>query len=202
MSLHGKSSIVNAGTFWQHYENKDYSPTCLYAATKQAFEALLQYYVDVRASRVITLTLFDSYGPHDGRPKLLNMLLRAGTSTEPFPMSPGGQFIDLVHIDDVVEAFVLAGERLLSDSVNAHERYAVSSGTPINLQELVGLYEDIAGVKLPVQWGGCQYRDKEIMKPWDRGEKLPGWQPRITLVAGIRSIINAAIVADNLNAEI
>src|SRR5690349_11222523 len=40
--------LVNTGTFWQHYTGEAYSPTCLYAATKQAFESLLQYYVEVR----------------------------------------------------------------------------------------------------------------------------------------------------------
>lgn len=191
VSQSGPANIVNTGTFWQHYENKDYSPTCLYAATKQAFEAILQYYVDVRSCRAITLTLFDSYGPRDIRAKLFSLLQKAGASKEPFPMSPGEQFIDLVHIDDVVEAFVLAGERLLACNANSHERYAVSSGVLINLQEIVRLYEKMAGVKLPINWGGRQYREKEIMRPWDRGEPLPGWLPKVTLADGIRSIINA-----------
>jgi nucleoside-diphosphate-sugar epimerase len=34
-------NLVNTGTSWQHFENKRYSPVCLYAATKQAFEAVL-----------------------------------------------------------------------------------------------------------------------------------------------------------------
>ena len=40
--------IVNTGTSWQHYCNKPYSPVNLYAATKQAFEEILQYYVEAK----------------------------------------------------------------------------------------------------------------------------------------------------------
>ena len=42
MLQNGVYQLVNTGTFWQHYENQDYNPVCLYAATKQAFETLLQ----------------------------------------------------------------------------------------------------------------------------------------------------------------
>jgi nucleoside-diphosphate-sugar epimerase len=69
MKTHGVSHLINTGTSWQHYENKAYSPVNLYAATKQAFESLLQYYVEAHGLRAITLKLSDTYGPHDPRPE-------------------------------------------------------------------------------------------------------------------------------------
>jgi nucleoside-diphosphate-sugar epimerase len=44
-------NLVNTGTSWQHYQNEQYSPVNLYAATKQAFENIVQYYVEARISR-------------------------------------------------------------------------------------------------------------------------------------------------------
>jgi nucleoside-diphosphate-sugar epimerase len=38
--------FINTGTFWQHYQNKKYSPVNLYAATKQAFEDIARYYLE------------------------------------------------------------------------------------------------------------------------------------------------------------
>ena len=64
----GVKILVNTGTSWQHYENKDYSPVNLYAATKQSFEAILQYYVEVASLKAITLKLFETYGLDDPRP--------------------------------------------------------------------------------------------------------------------------------------
>lgn len=190
MAENSTNKIVNTGTFWQHYENKEYAPTCLYAATKQAFEAILQYYVDAKSIKAITLKLFDSYGPNDPRPKLFGLLKEASKSRQHLLMSPGEQLIDLVHIDDVIEAFIIAAHRLLNGKVDGHERYAVSSGNPVNLKELVSVYEKVANVKLPIQWGGKCYRDREVMLPWNRGDLLPDWKPKISLIDGIKTIIN------------
>ena len=184
------NKIVNTGTFWQHYENREYAPTCLYAATKQAFEAILQYYVDAKAFKAITLKLFDSYGPNDPRPKLFNLLKEASTSKKPLLMSPGEQLIDLVYIDDVIEAFILAANRLLEEKVDGHERYAVSSGKPVKLKELVHLYEQVANVPIFIQWGGKPYREREVMLPWSQGVPLPSWKPKVSLLDGIKAAIN------------
>ena len=56
MVANGCYQFVNTGTSWQHYENDEYNPVNLYAATKQAFEDILRYYVETSALRVITLT--------------------------------------------------------------------------------------------------------------------------------------------------
>lgn len=185
-------NFVNTGTFWQHYENREYSPTSLYAATKQAFEAIVQYYVEVCACRTITLTLFDSYGPRDPREKIFSLLSKAAASAEPLPMSPGEQFLDLVYIDDIIDAYLLAAERLLGDNVQCNEHYAVSSGQPIKLQQLIKLYESITNIKLAIEWGGRPYREREIMKPWDAGVALPGWYPKIPLDVGILRTLEGA----------
>ena len=48
MAEHGVNKLVNAGTSWQHFNSDLYRPVNLYAATKQAFEAILQYFVDAK----------------------------------------------------------------------------------------------------------------------------------------------------------
>jgi nucleoside-diphosphate-sugar epimerase len=189
MVQNGVYRLVNTGTSWQHYENRDYSPVCLYAATKQAFEALLQFYLETTPLKVITLKLFDTYGPGDPRPKLFRLLKTAAEKQEPLAMSPGEQLIDLVYIDDVVEAYLVAAERLRAGLTNAHERYAVSSGQPISLKELVRVYEQVTGTKLPIQWGGRPYRPREVMVPWNKGAKLPGWEPRVALLEGVSRVV-------------
>jgi len=192
MVENGMYSLVNTGTSWQHYKNKDYSPVCLYAATKQAFEALLQYYVEATPLQVITLKLFDTYGPGDPRQKLFSSLNEAASKNEPIAMSPGEQLIDLVYIDDVVEAYIIAAARLQNKSVLAHESYAVSSGRPISLTELVRLFTTETRTALTIQWGGRPYRPREVMVPWSSGECLPGWNAKVSLKEGLRRIANLA----------
>jgi len=185
----GAMALVNTGTAWQHYEGRDYSPVNLYSATKQAFEDLLQYYVEAHGLRVITLKLHDTYGPDDPRPKLINLLRRVAAEKQPVAMSQGEQLIDLVHVDDVARAFILAGERLMTNQTNSHERYAVSSSQPIALRALVNRVEHVLGYSLSIEWGGRPYRNREVMKTWQGLPLMPGWEPSVAFESGILQVL-------------
>lgn len=186
MVTNGTYKMVNTGTSWQHYNNEDYNPVCLYAATKQAFEDILKFYVEASKLKVITLKLFDTYGPDDPRPKLFSLLRKVAQEQTELAMSPGEQLIDLVYIDDVVEGYLLAAKRLIDNKVSKMEEYAISSGNPISLKELVAVYGQTIGKPLPIKWGGRPYRTREVMAPWDKSKKLPGWKPVVGLIAGIK----------------
>lgn len=188
MKANGVSRIVNTGTSWQHYNNEVYNPVCLYAATKQAFEAILEYYIQAEGFKAITLKLFDTYGPDDPRPKLFHLLNKAATSGIPLDMSAGEQLIDLVHIDDVTEAYVIAAKRLLEGKVLHHERYAVSSGQTLSLRKIVDVYAQATGQNVPVNWGVRPYRHREVMSPWNKGCATEGWHPRIALEDGLKQL--------------
>ncbi len=186
MKVNEVNCLINTGTSWQHYNNEDYNPVCLYAATKQAFEALLEYYVQACGIKAITLKLFDTYGPNDPRPKLFHLLNKAATSGVPLDMSAGEQLIDLVHIDDVVEAYLIAAQRLFEGKVFQRETYAVSSGLPLPLKDLVQLYAEVTRQTVNVNWGARPYRYREVMSTWNRGKKLPDWEPKIVLSLGMK----------------
>lgn len=188
MTAAGCRLLVNTGTSWEHYGNSSYEPVNLYAASKQAFEVMLAYYLETSPLTVITLKLFDTYGPGDPRPKLFTLLKKVAAAGEPLAMSPGEQLIDLVYIDDIVRAFLMAAERLLAGKAVGHERYAVSSGKPLPLRELVACYSRVIGRELPILWGGRSYRPREVMVPWNTGSPLPGWQPQVGLEEGIRKL--------------
>lgn len=188
MARCGVPHLVNTGTSWQHYNNEDYNPVCLYAATKQAMDSILNYYVEAASINVITLKLFDTYGPGDPRPKLLALLKKAEREGKPLTMSGGEQLIDLVYIDDVVHAYRLAASRLLEGQSKGGEEYAVSSGNPIPLRKLVDQVEQSIERPLPIHWGARPYRTREVMIPWSKGKTLPGWRPKTTLAEGLRMI--------------
>ncbi len=191
MSQFGICQLINTGTSWQHYQSQVYNPVNLYAASKQAFESLLSYYVEAHGFKVITLKLYDTYGPGDTRLKLLSLLKHAANSGETLQMSLGEQTIELVHVEDVIDCFIAAGVRLLQGEVGSPEVYAVRSGEPISLKDLVGMLAKISGRQLNVVWGARQYRQREVMQPWTSGRTLPGWLPRISLATGLQEYIKS-----------
>lgn len=187
MHANGVSQIINTGTSWQHYNNEDYNPVCLYAATKQAFEDILIYYCEATSIKAVTLQLSDTYGPNDPRPKLFHLLAKTAKSQEVLAMSPGEQFIDLVYIDDVIDAYLCAVD-VLETLQKGHQVYAVSSGKLLQLREIISIYENMVGVNLPIDWGKRPYRPREVMIPWNRGKTLKGWCPKVCLADGLRKI--------------
>ena len=56
------SHWINMGTLWQHYDDSVDRAANLYAATKQAFEALCKYYYEAKNLSLVTLHLSDTYG--------------------------------------------------------------------------------------------------------------------------------------------
>ncbi|MFY9226876.1 MAG: NAD(P)-dependent oxidoreductase [Blastocatellia bacterium] len=186
MAEHQVKTFINTGSYWQHLNDaKNYEPVCLYAATKQAFEAIIDYYVQIKKINAITLKLFDVYGPNDPRNKILQLLNNAVTTQKAVNFSPGQQLLDLIYIDDVVNAYFQA---LKINNSEQHLRYFVGSFVYYTLQEVVELYQNILGKKIPVVWGGLAYRQREVMKPCN-GEKLPNWQAKTNLKDGLSKVI-------------
>lgn len=188
MNIAGVKGLINTGTSWQNYQSKAYDPVCLYAATKEAFEALIKYYENAHQFKVITLKLFDTYGPGDNRKKIFSLIKEASKEKRSLFMSKGEQLIDLVYVDDVVNAYLIAANRVLNNELENHEIYAVSSEERLGLKDLITLYLQITKIDVQIEWGARPYRIREVMIPWWNGKKLPGWTPKVSLLDGIQKI--------------
>ncbi|MCX5768443.1 MAG: NAD(P)-dependent oxidoreductase [Gemmatimonadetes bacterium] len=188
MSTSSCRRIVVAGTMWQHFEDREYSPMSLYAATKQAFEAVLQYYVEMARMRAVVLDLADVYGPGDDRKKLVVQLDEAVRTGTPVALTAGDQFMHFVHVDDAAAAFRHAAARL-DVSAASFERWAVRGKEVLSLREFVHIYERLRGTPAPVVWGARPYRERERFIPWRSGTDLPQWEPQIAFEDGLRALL-------------
>ena len=191
MTAHQIKNFVNADTMYQHYDDADYSPASLYGATKQCFKDIMQYYVEAANLKQISLCIFATYGAGDKGGRIFALLKKISETGETLKMSPGGQLIDIVYIDDVIEAFVLAGKLLAACKYDYCGTYGVSSTKPIPLREVVKIFESVAGKKFSIEWGGRPYRPREVMVPWSSYKLLPGWTPKVPLAEGIKKFLGA-----------
>lgn len=188
------SWFINTGTFWQHYKNKEYSPVNLYAASKQAFESLAQYYIETTPINFVTIKLSDTFGKNDTRPKIFNLLSKLRTTGETLLMSPGKQILDINYIENIMDGYVRM-ITLLSGKDGASLRgksFAISAKKKLTLQQLVKVFEKVTKSKLSITWGGRAYRDREVMVPWNKGTPIPGHKQKYSLEDGIREILEIA----------
>lgn len=180
--------FINTGTFWQHYEDKAYSPINLYAATKQAFEDIARYYIESSEINFVTIDLFNVFGPQDTRSKVFNLWLKISESGEILEMSPGEQILDITYIDNVTSGYLRMIELLSRDTEGKlrGQSFSLQSPERMTLRKLAELFERTTGRKLHIEWGKKNYRPREVMIPWQKGKKIPGWKPVISLEEGIR----------------
>jgi nucleoside-diphosphate-sugar epimerase len=192
MRVSGCSNLVYAGTSWQHRYDREYCPVNLYAATKQAFSTLAEYYLDAAGLRLLELHLYDSYGEDDRRKKLINLLKFAAQSADELAMSEGAQRIHLVHVDDLARGVAMACEQVGALPAGLRRVYRLPSAQAVSLRELVAAFNAAApGSPVPVRWGTRPYRAREVFEPWEAAEVLPGWQPEVSLAEGLRRVRQA-----------
>ena len=183
--------LINTETFWQNYNDEPYNPVCLYAASKKAFKDLLMYYTEIKMIKSISLKLFDTFGSNDLRKKIFyqinDHILR---KQDVMDMSFGEQLINIVHIDDVVEAYKTSIERFAKFEDIYLEDFDIRSNENIKLKTLVNTYLRFIDNQIKINWGGRSYRDREIMTPAFMGKILPGWSPKVKLEDGLKSLAN------------
>lgn len=176
--------IVSTGSYWQNYNSNLYNPVDLYAATKEAFEKIVQYYVDAFGFRHVNLRLFDVYGEDDKRPKLWNALREIAGTDQHISVSPGEQFLDLIHISDVCTAYEAAYMALINDKAINNKVYGVRTGVMRTLRESIAILEKCLGKDINVDFGAKPYKQREIMKPYEDYLFLPNWSAMVTLNDG------------------
>ena len=184
--------FLNTGTFWQSYNNYDYNPVNLYAATKQAFEAIAKLYTETSDIIFVTIKLNDTFGPNDTRSKIFNIWDKSSKNNETINMSPGDQIIDISYIEDVVSAYTVMIDNLDKEDAVSHKNktYVVSNKDKMSLKELSKVFEKSTGRTLNINWGGRDYREREVMTPYDKGENVPGWKQMYDVETAIVELLN------------
>lgn len=152
--------FINFGTRWQHIDDSEYNPANLYAATKEAFQKILVYY-GKNAISYKTLELCDTFGSGDNRKKIVDLLFDACMSGKKIDLSPGGQVLDIVSVDDICSYIA---ENIQKEEFYDNQRVGIS-GMEITLRELGRIVEKITGTSGLLNFGGKPYRENEVMTP-------------------------------------
>lgn len=181
----GFGNIVVMGTSWQQSSATNSSPVNFYAAAKGAQELIGTYFADAFGLRASFLRIGDTYGPNDPRPKLFSLLRAAASSGQELPMSPGEQELELVYVDDVLEALIHAGNLCVAENNGAYKKWSIRATRAYSLKEIVAIWEQTTGLVAPIEWSGRPYRSREVMKAWHEAPPLPGWAARVELREGI-----------------
>lgn len=181
--------FINTSSFGLYCNSLEYRPSSLYAATKKAFEDIIGYYALTSTTIFSHILIYNTYGPHDNAKRLFSLLAQIAETGEELQMSDGTQTMDITHIHDIIFAFDCLIQKITLNPKECQQKiYALKNPKRKKLREVVEIFEEVCGKKLNIKWGARKPRELEIIHPWDGGEALDAWKPKISLSAGIKQI--------------
>lgn len=164
-----------------------------YALSKRQFRDWGRRIGKTLGMRFVNLRVDQFYGAEDDDKKFpLTVILKCMENVPDLPLTEGIQKRDFIHVDDVVEAFLLLLGKRTGDGAVLQE-YDVGTGRPIRVREFVETAHRLTGSRTRLSFGAVPYRENEPMDLEQDTAPLAalGWKCRIGLEAGIRSVIDS-----------
>ncbi len=175
----------------EEHPTKPISP---YGASKLAGELALQ---SLRESlgkpEFITLRLFNVYGPGQNPSSpysgvITKFIHAVREEREIMIYGDGEQSRDFIHVEDVAEAVAKA-----LTTAEACVTLNIGTGTRTTINELAKLVMSVAGREVPVRHAPPRKGDvRHSVASVERARKVLGWEPRIGLVNGLRTLLEDA----------
>jgi len=196
-------TVTEAGLTTTYPVNESFrdTPITVYDINKLAAEKYLQFYSNQLGNFAVTLRLPNVYGPGPKSSSadrgILNAMIRKALSGKPLTIYGDGNFIrDYIYIDDVAEAFLLAGAEI--DTLKGNY-YVIGTGVGYTMKDAVGIINDevmqktgknveITFVPPPENISQIEYRN--FVADSKSFNSLTGWKARISLHEGIKRTIN------------
>jgi UDP-glucose 4-epimerase len=176
-------------------ESHPLNPVDVYGINKQAGEQYFLLYGRAYGMRVTSLRLTNGYGPRHqmkhGKYGILNWFVRLALDDAEITLyGDGSQLREYVYIDDMVDAFLLAGA---SDEANG-EVFNIGSDRQIPFGDLTRLIIELAGSgKLTlVPWPPERkvIESGDFSADWTKFNRSFGWRPQIALEDGLQRTID------------
>lgn len=164
-----------------------------YALSKRHFAEWARRIAERGAIRVLNVRLESVYGPSDDDTKFITQLLRALLRNDPeFPLTPGEQARDFIHVEDAAEAYLRLVEHAAQATGPAWVEAGVGSGRAVSIRDFSQLARELTGATTQLQFGARPYRPDEIMVTRADVELLReiGWPGERGLRAGLEATIH------------
>jgi dolichol-phosphate mannosyltransferase len=160
-------------------------PNSLYAVTKAAATHWLDYRVRVSALNACVLRLYSVYGPGEDPARLVPTLVRQGFAGALPPFGSPEASHDFTYVDDVVEAFVLAGSLVRTTARGAVLN--IGTGVKTSLADVARSATGEWGLDATPVFG-------DVQRSWDlqewygdprQAQVILGWHARTQFAEGL-----------------
>jgi nucleoside-diphosphate-sugar epimerase len=185
--IHAASSLEPGPRPVPIREDDPFAPAVPYGAAKAAATLLVRQ-AAATGRPVVMLRPFTIYGPGEPDARLVPTAIRAAFAGTPMQLTAASSARDLVFVDDVVDAFVLASTIRGIEGELIH----VATGRATTAADVVRMVEHVAG--RPIRIAPDPFPAKPTDTPlWcadvSRAQGLLGWRPAHDLLEGLTKTV-------------
>jgi nucleoside-diphosphate-sugar epimerase len=141
--------FINLGTVWQHFNDTKNLAFNLYAATKQSFECIFNYYKNQYTKiKFYNILLTDTFGTNDKRKKLIPILLKNFNKKNQDKINiPKNLSMNLVNINEVTKCL-----NILLKNNSKSNNYVIKSKQDVKIFNLINFLNNNLEKKIKVNW--------------------------------------------------
>lgn len=162
------------------------NPISPYAASKKSAELVLHTYHQLFGIDVICFRFFTVYGQRQRPDLAIHRFFQNLCNDIPIDVyGNGGSSRDYTYVDDITDG-VVAGMEYLAVNTGVYEIMNLGNHSPVTLQHLIYLIEQVSGKKfkintLPMQPGDVERTYADI----EKSRQLLSYNPQTTLAEGL-----------------
>lgn len=170
-------------------EDGPVNPVSPYAVSKYAGELYCRMFHQAYGWPIVCLRPFNAYGPWQAPDRVIPEIVLTALQGGDLAMTEGIQTREFNYVTDLADGFVRAA---LAPGVEG-EVINLGCGVDISMRDLAVTILDLMGNPVEPRFGAIPYRPTEIWRMHCDNAKartLLGWEPRHTLVEGLRETID------------
>ena len=161
--------MINFGSMMQHSKNEKLTSKNFYAATKNAFEMISNYYAEINTkSKFYNIKLYESVGDKDTRKKIIPTIINNYKKNMTTTILSKQLALNIIHTDDIINSIMV----LLNNNIKSGT-YCIRNQKNIKISNLISILNKGLNKKIKVKYGN----KLTISNNLNNLKILPKWKP-------------------------
>ena len=161
--------MINFGSMMQHSKSEKLISKNLYAATKNAFEMIGNYYANINPkSKFYNIKFYESVGDNDTRKKIIPTIIENYKKNIITTILSKQLSLNIIHTDDIINSIMI----LLNNNIESGS-YCIKNKKNIKISNLISILNKGLNKKIKVKYGN----KLTISNNLNNLKILPKWKP-------------------------
>tara|TARA_B100000965_G_scaffold241918_1_gene202972 strand:+ start:2727 stop:3617 length:891 start_codon:yes stop_codon:yes gene_type:complete len=161
--------IINFGSMMQHSKNENLVSKNFYAATKNAFEMISNYYANINnKTKFYNIKFYESIGDNDNRKKIIPTLINNYKKNITTKILSKKLSLNIIHTDDIINSIII----LLNNNIKSGS-YCIKNSHNIKINNLIKFLNNHLEKQIKVKYGN----NSTISSQNSNFKILPKWKP-------------------------